>query len=114
MVIRENADELDVELRAALIWDLPIVSLDVGVLVGASAIRQSFSTAGVAPQRWAGAATAGAVVGVHRDIGAGFHLHADVAAQTYFLREQASTPEREISLISAFALRTSLAVGKRW
>jgi hypothetical protein len=113
-VVEERVEEFDLELRAALVWDLPLFSWELGVAGGGALFRQSFVTAGRAPRRWAGAGNVGAVAGLQRDLTGGFYLRADAAAQTYFLRQQDSTPERQTSLISAFALRTSLAAGRRW
>lgn len=86
----------------------------MGVAAGGAMIRQSFTTAGRAPERRAGAAHVAATLGMQRDLGRGFYVQGDVAAQTYFLRQQASTGDRKTSLISPFALRGALAAGRRW
>jgi hypothetical protein len=112
--LQERVDELDIELRAALVWDLPWLSVDLGVAGGGALFRQTFTTAGRAPGRRAGAAHVAATIGVQRDLGRGFYLQADLAGQTYFLRQQDSTVERKTSLISAFALRGALGAGRRW
>ena len=113
-LLRETADEFGVELRAALTWDLPAFSVELAVVTGGSLFRQSFSTAGLAPERWAGAVNVGAVAGIQREVAAGFYLQADAGVHTYFLRQQASRPEGKISFINASAIRTSLAAGRRW
>jgi hypothetical protein len=112
--IREQTDELDIELRAMLAWDLPVVTVEVGLVAGAGLLRQRFASAGRAPGRWAGAGNVGATAGIQRQFGRGFYLHADLAGQTYVLRQQASTSDRATSLISALVLRTALGAGRRW
>jgi hypothetical protein len=112
--LRETVDELDLELRGTVAWDLPRLTVELGVSAGGAIFRQAFSTQGLAPRRWAGAGNVGAGVGIQTELGKGLYVHADLAAQTYFFREQSSAGGRRVSFVSPFALRSAAGIGMRW
>jgi hypothetical protein len=61
-------DQLDAELGLAHAWDLPVVTLDLGVSIGAGMLHQSFETRGIAPDRASLMAQLGAGVGLSIDL----------------------------------------------
>jgi hypothetical protein len=72
---------------------------------------QSFETRGRAAQRVTAAPLAGPHLSLSLDLGAGFFSALDLAGDTYLLSTQA--PREAATLGPHFALRASLALGKR-
>ncbi|APR78998.1 Serine/threonine protein kinase [Minicystis rosea] len=99
-----STDELDLSVRVAHAWDLPIVSLDLGVSAGAALLHESFTTRGLAPPRTSFAGHVGAGLGVSVDLPIGFYLLGEVAAETYFFRQQDSDTNTS-AITTAFAVR---------
>jgi hypothetical protein len=104
------ANEYGGDLRLAHVWDLPIVSFDLGLSVGAAWLRQTFTTPGYAPSRDTLAAISG---GLTFDLVAGIYALADVAAETYLFRLEDSARGTS-ALTPSLALRTHLGIGKNW
>lgn len=109
-----SADQLDVGIRVAHAWDLPAVSVDLGIEAGVALLHQSFTTLGVAPDRNSGASYIGASAGVTVDLAAGFYLLGEAAAQTYFFRLQPKEDDAPASISAAFAARPLIGLGKHW
>jgi hypothetical protein len=106
-----SASVWDVDLHAFRGWDLSHLSFGLGLGGGISLWSQRFATRGVAPSRQSAAPFLGVHASAGCDLGAGFLLALDVAAETHFLRVQAAaweTPEPTIG----FALRPALRLGK--
>ena len=111
--LHANANEYGGDLRLAHAWDLPLVTLDVGLTVGASLLRQTFSTSGIAPTRNTVAARSSIGGALTMDIAAGFYLLADVAAETYLFQLQ-ETSRETTRLTASLALRSHLGFGLHW
>ena len=82
-----RTDALDLQVRLTHAWDLPHVTLDLGVVAGGELLREGFrDTRADAPDRWSGAGhldvTAGAEIVVRREL----YLAADLGAQSHFFR----------------------------
>ena len=80
--------------------------------MGTALFHQSFATRGEAPNRTSASATIGVGLAVLADLTRGFYLNAELAAQTYLLRELAS--DRSESIGSSFAGRTTVVLGKHF
>jgi hypothetical protein len=74
---------------------------------------QRFDTRGQAPARTSVAPFVSVGLGSALDIASGFHTGIDLAAETHFMRTQASA-QQEPELQVSFGLRASLLVGKRF
>jgi hypothetical protein len=90
-VVRATTDELDVSVAALRAWDLPWVTLALGLGAGAGVFFQRFETAGRAPSRDTVAPFGLAVGSATLDVGGPWFVSADVRAETYFLRLQEDT-----------------------
>lgn len=103
-------DELGLDVRLSRSWDLPVISLGVGVDVGLAVMRQRFETAGRAPDRHGLAGAFGVDTGVNIDLAGGFYLGVEAAAQTYVFKQQrAGSDEGEVG--AAVAMRLRMGVG---
>lgn len=109
-----DADELDLSVRLAHAWDLPVVSIDLGVGAGAAVLRESFTTRGVAPDRISVAGHLGAGLGLTFDLPRGFYVLGEVAAETYFFRQRDPAPGASSSMAAAFTVRPLAGLGKRF
>jgi hypothetical protein len=112
--LEATTDELDLELRLVKSWDLPVVTLGVGVGGGVSLLRQTFETRGAAPSRTTLAGEIVASVGLSVDLVWGVSAFADVEAQTYLFEQQSPEDRGQTSTDAFFALRPAFGVGKRW
>lgn len=54
-----TADRFDAVIHAGLDWDLPVVTLGLGLHAGLAVFHESFATAGQAPPRWISAGVLG-------------------------------------------------------
>jgi hypothetical protein len=113
-VLSADTDELDLSVRLAHAWDFPVVSLDLGISAGAAILYESFVTRGVAPARTSFAGHVGAGLDATVDLPAGFYLLGEVAAETYFFRQQDAADPRESDIAAAFAMRLLGGAGKRF
>jgi len=109
--LHADANELGAHLTLAHAWDLPIVTVAVGVTLGASLLRQTFTVPGIAPDRNSLAGQVGASLGVGYDLPRGFYLLSDASAESYVFRRQ--DPDGRVGLAAALAIRGTLALGKR-
>jgi hypothetical protein len=101
----------DVELTVLRAWDMRWLSLGLGLGGGATFWNQRFSTRGDAPSRSSASPFFAVSAGVGRDLGGGFKLALDVAAETHFLRLQHRDWEAPRTTVG-FALRPTLRLGK--
>jgi hypothetical protein len=107
-----RVDELDLELAAAHAWDLPGVTLELGLAVGASVLRQSFRTAGAAPARTSAALQLAPFAAASLDLGPRSYLFASLGAGTWLSRLQDSATGA-VAFSPSFALRAALGAGLR-
>jgi hypothetical protein len=108
-----DTDEADLELRLAHAWDLPLVTLDLGVAAGAALLRQRFDTRGQADDRTSAAGHFSAALGATVALVGGVYASADAAGQTYLFRK-AEPDGGDPSLGTSFALRLTFALGAHW
>jgi hypothetical protein len=94
------------------VWDLRVVSLEIGLTAGGSILAQHFQTTGVAPARTSGALQLSPSVGVTRELGDRTYLFAALSGATFLFRTQDSGTA-QTSVRPSFALRTALGVGVR-
>ncbi len=113
-LLKDTADEADLELRVGHAWDLPVVTAELSVAAGASMLRRTFATEGMAPSRLSGAVHVAAGLGLSAELGNGFYVATDLDAQTYIFREQSSSGDRPTSVATRFTLRGSLGLGKHF
>lgn len=104
---------LDSELRAYHAWDVSALTLQLGLGLGLSLFRQSFDAVGSAPPANDAVPFLSLAIGVTGDLGHGFALGLDLAAETHFLRIQ-DTDYADSELRPAFALRPLLHLVKRY
>lgn len=107
-----DVDELGIDLRLYRAWDLPVVTVDLGVSLGASLFRQTFHAPGVARDRQTGAPSVAVSLGLSTDLGRGFYPLLEVAAQTYLYRFE--NGDGAAGLTPAAALRFNAGLGKHW
>jgi hypothetical protein len=111
--LRAAIYEIGGDLRISHAWDLPIVTLDVGFAIGASWLRQSFATRGIAPARDSLALRSSVGPSASFEIGSGVYFTADAAAETYAFRlRDSATGDTKIT--PSLALRARAAIGKHW
>jgi hypothetical protein len=111
-MLRATANEYGGDVRVFHAWDLPIVTIDIGLSVGASWLRQTFQTAGSAPSRDTVAARSSIGAGASLDIGGGFHLVAESSLETYLFRLQREGGWSTVAPSVAF--RERVGMGKSW
>jgi hypothetical protein len=109
--IDATLDEYDFELAAAHVWDLRIVSLQVGVTAGGSLLVQRFHTLGYAPRRSTAALQLSPFVGAIGDVTQGTYVFLNVMGATYLFRDE-DAQGRE-SFGPSFAVRLSFGFGVR-
>jgi hypothetical protein len=83
-----QADHYDLDLALTRSFDLPIVSVGVGLGGGASLLRQTFETAGIAPPRNTLAGHGTALLSLRWDLPRGFFVLSGVAAQVLIFAQQ--------------------------
>ena len=110
--IEATVDQYDLELSAAYVRDLDVVSIQLGLTVGGSLLVQRFHTQGVAPNRTSGALQLSPMVGIARELGARTYVYLLGSASTYLLSSESSTTPGS-SFGPSFALRVSIGAGYR-
>jgi hypothetical protein len=110
--LKGTAEGWDLEVGATHVWDLPGVSLEVGLTLGGAVLHQRFRTAGVAPPRTTAALQLSPVATVSRDVGRRSYVFLSTAAATYLFRIEDSA-ERTTSFAPSFALRFAAGAGVR-
>lgn len=107
------ATEIDLDASLAYVFDVPIVSLGLGIGGGVSYFRQTFSTDGQAPPRNSIAGHVDAVASLTWDLPRGFYVLTDVAGQVYAIRAQDSSGAEPV-LRATFTVRPFVGFGKRF
>jgi hypothetical protein len=108
-----TTNEYDVTLAALHTWDLPWVSLGLGMGGGAAIFDQRFDTSGRAPDRRAVSPLLFLTGSATVDIARGYFVGADVRTETHFLNVRETTqsdPERR----AAFAARVAAVAGRQF
>jgi hypothetical protein len=106
-----TSNELGGEIRLIHSWDLPVVTLGIGVGAGASWLHQRFETTGNAPSRSSLTGHVGVAASADVDLGRGVYLFLEEAAETYLLRIL-ETKTLDESWHASVAFRQLLGLGK--
>ncbi len=106
-----TADQYDLDVAITHTFDLPVVGIVLGLGGGASWLRQTFKTAGVAPPRDTVAGHATALLELRWGLGRGVFLITSVAAQVLAFAQQTGN-ENHASTTAVFALRPVFGLGK--
>lgn len=106
------ADDFNLQLEGAHVWDLRFVSLHVGLGLGPSWLHERFTTTGEAPSRQALAATLFAGGGIELAMGRGFVLDAATGAGVYGFRERVPSGDARWTTTVTWVSRLGLAL--RW
>jgi hypothetical protein len=112
-ILRASSDAMGGELRLAHAWDLPVVSVDLGLAGGAWWLQQSFSTQGVAPARSSAAGSVALSIGLVADIALGFSAFSETGLAAFVYQQEERAPG-SVSLGPYFALREAAGVAKTW
>jgi hypothetical protein len=111
--IEATADELDLDLTLAHVFDVPVVSIGIGLVGGVTWLRQTFRTEGSAPPRNTIGGHVDIVLTLQWDLPRGFYLETDLAGQVHLFPQ--STDGRESSTTAAVVTaRPFFGVGKRF
>jgi hypothetical protein len=110
--IDATVDQYDFEVSGTHVWDVGVVSIQVGLTVGGSLLTQSFHTQGVAPRRTTAALQLAPTVGLSRDVGNRTYLFLLCSGSTYLLRTQ-DPATAQSTFGPSFAVRTAAGVGFR-
>ncbi|HTN87277.1 MAG TPA: caspase family protein [Sorangium sp.] len=103
-------DDLGLDVRLSHAWDLPVITLGVGVDAGLAVMRQRFETQGYAPDRLGLAGAFGAGAGANIDLLGGLYLGVEAAAQTYVFKQQRAG-SGEGAIAPSVAARLRVGVG---
>ena len=104
-----KTDAVALDVRVARAWDIPRVTLDLGITVGAELLRERFVTRGDAPTRTSAAAHIDAGVGAALPIAGRIFVTTEAAVQTHFLAVEDQAGDRDLT--ARFALRCLVAIG---
>jgi len=105
-------DELGLHLTVAHAWDLPVITIELGVAAGVSLLHQTFAVeGGTAPDRRSLAGQVGAGLALVYDLPRGLYLRLDAAAESYVFRQQDAAGHT--ALTGVLAGRGGLGIGKR-
>jgi hypothetical protein len=94
-VLSSHVDELNLQIEGAHVWDLPALSIAVGLAVGASGLHESFDTRGLAPSRQTLAATLGANVAVEVPVSKSWAVEAALGTNVHAFRQRNTEPTAE-------------------
>jgi hypothetical protein len=109
--LRASSDEVEAELGLAHAFDVPYVTFEFGVAVGAALLYQSFVTAGSSPARTSGAFQVSATFALSVDLARGVYAYGLVAGETYFLNRLAANGTSSFG--PAFAVTSTFGLGWR-
>lgn len=87
-LLSAHADETSLDLSAAHVFDLPVVSVALGATLGAGWLRQSFETRGRAPPRNGWVLFPGVLASLSTELGAGFSIFAEGIGRLSVFRQQ--------------------------
>ena len=111
-VVQASVNEIGGELRALHGWDLPVVSVELGLAAGAWLLHQTFETRGVAPSRATPAGSLGLLLGLRADLGGGFALLAESGLVTLLFAQNDAAGATSLGPHVAF--RQGFGVAKVW
>jgi hypothetical protein len=104
-----TTDALGLELRLAKAWDVPVVTVDLAVGLGAELLQERFVTRGVAPTRTSLAGHLDVGGGMSTALGERWTAGLELAAQTHFFSVEAQAGDRHLT--ARFSVRALVAIG---
>ncbi len=110
--IQATVDQVDLEISAAHVRDLRVVSIELGITVGGALLVQRFRTQGMAPARTTAALQLSPTIGIARDVARRGYVFLLGSASTYLFRSEDSATSRS-SFGPTFALRVAMGAGVR-
>src|SRR5262249_400008 len=108
--IEATVDQYDLELSAAYVRDLDVISVELGLTVGGALLVPRFKTQGTAPNRPSAALQLSPTIGITRELGARSYVFLLGSASTYLLNSESLSGE---SFGPSFAIRLSIGAGYR-
>lgn len=111
-MLRARADETSLDLSAARVLDLPVVSLSFGGTVGVGWLHQSFETRGRAPARDSWVLSPGLLMALSAEIGQGFYAFSEALGRLSIFRQRRANDSEETSAVPA--LQLTLGAGTRF
>jgi hypothetical protein len=108
-----TSDEFDLDLTLTHVFDVPVVSIGVGVVGGVTWLRQTFETAGVAPPRNTIGGHLDIVLALLWDLPRGFYIETDIAGQVHLFSGQTAN-EPDSKLATVVTARPYVGFGKRF
>ncbi|MBC8067334.1 MAG: caspase family protein [Deltaproteobacteria bacterium] len=111
--LRGHADELDLTLALTHVFDVPVVSIGIGLGGGASWLRQSFVDAANAPARNTIGGHVDGIFDLWWDLPRGFYLLTELSPQLYVFPQQRGNSD-EVSTRAMVTGRVLVGFGKRF
>lgn len=103
-----TTDLVALDMRIGKAWDLPAVTIDLGVTAGGELLHERFETRGRAPNRTTPAAHVDAGLSLVVPILGALYVTGEVAVQTHFFSVE---DQDRTGVTSRFAVRGALALG---
>jgi caspase domain-containing protein len=110
--VTSTADDLNLQIEGAHVWDLRAVSLQIGLAAGPSLLLQRFETQGEAPAREALAGTLTPSAGAELPLGGRFALTAAIGANMHLFKQRDLGQSADWTTAVTFMTRLGLAA--RW
>ncbi len=107
-----TVDAVELQLGLVHAWDLPQLTVHLGIAAGGGLVRETFETRGRAPARLVAAGHLGIVAGLVQDLPHGVYIAADLVARTsFFALRQDDGNDR---LTGRFGLQANALLGWRF
>ena len=110
--LTSTTDEVSFQIEGAHVWDLRAISVQVGLALGPSWLRQRFETRGVAPDRDALAGALTASAGIEVPIHGRFAATLAVAANVHLFKQ--TDVDQSAEWVTPVTLMTRLGLAARW
>jgi hypothetical protein len=112
--LRATEHELAAGARLAHAWDMPWLTMDLGLELGWAVLRQTYATAGEAPDNLTAAGRIGVGLAASREIGGAWYATVELAGEVYlFEGEKRTGTERETALETPFVGALLVGIGTR-
>lgn len=109
--LRATADEFDLDVTLAHVFDVPLTSIGIGIAGGATLLRQVFSTPRIAPTNLTVGGHVDVVLALTWDLPRGVYLQTDVSGQVH-LFQSAGADGTELAAVPT--VRGFFGLGKRF
>jgi hypothetical protein len=113
-ILRATEYEVAAGARLAHAWDLPWLTIDVGLELGWAVLRQTYATSREAPDNLTAAGRSGLGLAASRDIGGAWYASVELAGEMYlFEGEKRTGQELETALETPFVGALLVGIGTR-